>query len=84
MEGGPDARVRYSCGSCRHFDNAPASFERAFPGLLSFSSGSASVRGQDGICLLHERLVSARSGCKQHDTAKWSGPRPLLGPRPTE
>jgi hypothetical protein len=64
-----DARLTDSCGSCRHFDNSPASFEQAFPGLVSFSSGSASVRGQDGICVLHERLVAARSGCKQHNPA---------------
>jgi hypothetical protein len=60
---------RHSCGSCKHFDASPAGFEQALPGLLSFSSGSASVRAQDGICLLHERLVSARSGCKQYGSA---------------
>jgi hypothetical protein len=41
-------------------------FERAFPGLASFGSGNASVRDEDGICRLHLRHLSTRSGCEHH------------------
>jgi hypothetical protein len=58
-----------TCGSCRHFDNTPASFEREFPGLPSFGSADASVRDEDGICRLHDRHLSARSSCEQHAAA---------------
>jgi hypothetical protein len=52
--------------TCRHFENAPHRMERALPGLATLSSGAASVRDADGICLLHERYLSARSSCAQH------------------
>jgi hypothetical protein len=55
------------CRTCRHFDNAPDSFEHAFPGLTSFSSGNASVRDEDGVCRLHERHVSQDSGCGRYE-----------------
>jgi hypothetical protein len=58
-----------TCGSCRHFDNTPATFEREFPGLPSFGSGNASVRDDDGICRLHDRHLSTRSSCEHHATA---------------
>jgi len=51
------------CGACRHFRNDARYLETAFPGLTSLSSAFASVRGDDGICLHHERYLSARSGC---------------------
>jgi hypothetical protein len=62
----PEAKLRKTCNGCVHFDNSPGTFEQAFPGLTSFSSASASVRDQDGICLLHERLVAPRSRCQQY------------------
>lgn len=59
-----DARC---CRTCRHFDNEPSSFERAFPGLTSFSSGRASVRDEDGVCRLHERHVTQHSACERYE-----------------
>jgi hypothetical protein len=55
-----------SCGTCRHFDNTAETFERALPGVVSFGSGSASVRDEDGICRLHDRHLSARSSCERY------------------
>jgi hypothetical protein len=54
------------CRSCDHFGNDPAYLESAIKGLMTFSSGYASVMADDGICRRHDRYVSARSSCKQH------------------
>jgi hypothetical protein len=55
------------CGFCRHFQNAPSVIEAAFPGLTAMSSGSASVRAQDGLCALHDRYLSFRDSCNDFD-----------------
>jgi hypothetical protein len=51
------------CAACVHFRNDPDYLETAFKGLTSLSSGYGSVRGDDGICTLHDRYLSARSSC---------------------
>jgi hypothetical protein len=57
------------CGSCRHFRNDPAYLEAAIPGLSSLSSGAASVRADDGLCLLRDRYLSARASCARFAAA---------------
>jgi hypothetical protein len=54
------------CASCVHFRNDPAFLETAFKGLTSLSSGYGSTRGDDGICLKHDRYLSARASCGQY------------------
>ncbi|HZQ14812.1 MAG TPA: hypothetical protein VFB31_18550 [Pseudolabrys sp.] len=56
-------QTRGECRSCRHFRNDAAFIEQTFGGLTSLSSGYGSVRSDDGICLHHERYLSARSSC---------------------
>jgi hypothetical protein len=56
-------RVQSECRSCRHFRNDAAYLEAAFAGLTSLSSAFGSVRSDDGICLRHDRYLSARSSC---------------------
>jgi hypothetical protein len=51
------------CGNCGYFRNDRAYLEAAIPGLTSMSSGDASVRADDGICLRHDRYLSARASC---------------------
>jgi len=51
------------CRACRHFRNDARFLETALPGLTSLSSGFGSVRSDDGICLRHDRYLSARSTC---------------------
>ena len=51
------------CGNCSAFRNDRAYLEAAMPGLTSMSSGDASVRADDGICLRHDRYLSARASC---------------------
>ena len=61
-----------SCVSCCHFRNQPEYLERAIPGLSSMSSAYASVRGEDGICVKHDRYLSARSHCADYAEIKIS------------
>jgi hypothetical protein len=56
-------QTRRQCRNCRHFHNDPKYLETAFKGLTSLSSGYASVRSDDGICVRHDRYLSARSSC---------------------
>jgi hypothetical protein len=62
------------CSTCRHFDNAPHGIEAALPGLSSLSSAYAAVRGEDGICRIHDRYLAATSRCGHHAELM----RPLL------
>lgn len=57
------------CATCRHFDNAPASLEAAFPNLAAMSSGYGSVRSHDGICGALGLYLPATDGCEQHAAA---------------
>jgi hypothetical protein len=51
------------CGSCAHFRNDPAYLEMLLGGLSCLSSAYASVRGDDGHCLCHDRYLGAGSHC---------------------
>ena len=51
------------CGACAHFRNDPAYLEALFPGLTSLASADASVRGDDGHCLRHDRYLGAGACC---------------------
>jgi hypothetical protein len=53
------------CLHCRHFRNTPAYLEGVFEGLTSLSSGYASVRKDDGVCLEHEVYLSAMASCER-------------------
>jgi len=61
--------VQNECRSCRHFRNDAAYLETAFAGLTSLSSAFGSVRSDDGICLRHDRYLSARSFCSDFSPA---------------
>jgi len=51
------------CEPCAHFCDDPADLERELPGLAALSSGHASVRAQDGLCLRHDLLINGRRRC---------------------
>ena len=57
------ATSRRCCGRCIFFDNSPATIEAAFPGLSTMSSGSASVKAQDGLCNKHDLYLSFHDVC---------------------
>jgi hypothetical protein len=52
-----------NCADCTHFINEPARIEALIPGLTSMGSARASVRADDGICAVHDLMVSARDSC---------------------
>lgn len=54
------------CGHCAHFCNDPEALEQIFAGLKIMSSGHASVRGQDGLCTLHDRYRPWRDVCPSY------------------
>jgi len=64
-----DANPQQQCLSCVHFHNDAKFLESVFSGLTSLSSGFASVRADDGICLRHDRYLSARSSCSAFSPA---------------
>jgi hypothetical protein len=51
------------CGYCAHFRDDPGYLEAAIAGLSSLGSANASARADDGLCLRHDRYLSARAGC---------------------
>jgi hypothetical protein len=51
------------CRACAHFRNSPAFLESVFPGMTAMSSAWGSTRAEDGICLKHDRYLSADFGC---------------------
>jgi len=57
------------CRFCTWFRNDPAFFEQEFAGLSSLSSAYASVRGEDGLCLRHDRYLSAHASCADFSPA---------------
>jgi hypothetical protein len=63
-------QTQKTCKVCAHFKNAPAYLERVIPGLNSMSSGYASVRRDDGICVLHDIYLAAHSSCEAFTEAK--------------
>jgi len=64
------AHPQQHCFACVHFRNDAKFLEAAFGGLTSLSSGFGSVRGDDGICLHHDRYLSARSSCSEFTPAR--------------
>jgi hypothetical protein len=55
--------TKRECRSCRHFRNDAQYLETVFRGLTSLSSGAGSARADDGVCLRHDRYLSARASC---------------------
>jgi hypothetical protein len=52
-----------TCRACVHFRNDPAYLEAIFRGLNVMSSAWASVIADDGVCLRHDRYLSAEASC---------------------
>ena len=67
------ATSQQHCLACVHFRNDAKFLEAAFSGLTSLSSGFGSVRADDGICLRHDRYLSAWSFCAEFSPARKNG-----------
>ena len=57
------------CIYCSHFRNSPTYMEQVYKGLNTLSSGHASVRKDDGICLKNDVYLSAKDWCKSFERA---------------
>jgi len=57
------------CIHCTHFRNSPAYMEKVFKGMNTMSSGFASVRMDDGICLKNDEYLSAYDWCDKFEKA---------------
>ena len=55
------------CIYCAHFRNSPDYLEQEIKGLNTLSSGYASVRKDDGICLKNGVYLSARDWCEKFE-----------------
>jgi hypothetical protein len=54
-----------TCRACRHFENEPSRLEAMIPGLTAMGSAHASVRADDGICMVLDRMMTARDSCSR-------------------
>ncbi len=63
------ARACNTCRACVHFRNDPAYIESVFQGLNVMSSAWASVKVDDGLCLRHDRYLSADAFCPDFTAA---------------
>jgi hypothetical protein len=57
------------CRNCAHFRNDAHYLESVLKGLTSLSSGFGSTRGEDGLCLRHDRFAAASSSCGMFEPA---------------
>ena len=55
------------CINCTHFRNTPDYLESVFKGMNTMSSGHASVRKDDGICLENDVYLSASDWCDKFE-----------------
>jgi hypothetical protein len=68
----PAAAAR-RCAACTHFRNDDGYLEAVFVGLTSLSSARGSTRADDGICLRHDRYLSARATCADFSPGRAAG-----------
>lgn len=57
-----------TCSGCIHFMTDPDQVECQFGGLAILSSAYASVHGDDGLCLQHNRMINGRCRCDAFET----------------
>ena len=55
------------CQDCRHSVMSPDDLEAVVPGLNILSSAYGSVRGETGLCRLHDEFVTAGSTCAEFE-----------------
>jgi len=62
-------KTRAKCINCKYFRNDPAWLEDSIPGLKVMSSGMASVKADDGICLRRNVYLAAYYRCQHFSAA---------------
>lgn len=54
-----------TCGHCRHFMDDPALIERTLVGLTILSSAGGDSWGDQGLCAIHEQMLTPHMTCAQ-------------------
>ncbi len=67
MKTQPEKAIQNVCINCKQFRNSPGYLESVFKGMTTFGSGHASVRKDDGICLVNDEYLSADSWCDKFE-----------------
>lgn len=61
------------CGSCVHFRNDPASLKTVLAGVTGCDPACGSIPADNGLCVLHDRCLTARSWCARYEKADGAG-----------
>jgi hypothetical protein len=61
------------CERCAHLIGDAAAFEAALPGILILSSGQGESRGDQGLCRIHQRLVTREMTCDRFERRAMAG-----------
>ena len=62
-----------TCKSCRYFLDDSEVLERWFTGLTILSSAYGDTWGDQGVCLVHERLLTPTSSCSRYEPGRTDG-----------
>ena len=61
------------CANCREFVDDPRRIERELPGIGILNSAQGDGLGNQGLCSLHQQLVTPNLTCSAFDTGQGSG-----------
>jgi len=60
------------CANCREFVDDPVRIEAELPGITILSSAYGDTRGDQGLCSLHQQLVTPGLTCSAFSPARGS------------
>jgi hypothetical protein len=63
MSGAQHRTGERTCAGCEYLICDPVEFEDALPGILILSSGHGESRGDQGLCRVHQRLLTPGMTC---------------------
>lgn len=56
--------MKHTCRDCKFFCNDPAWLEREFPGMNALSSAYSTIRGEAGVCMMHDIYLAPVISCR--------------------
>lgn len=60
--------AQVACMNCKHFRNSPQYLESVIKGMSCMSSGHASIKKDDGICLVNDVYLQAEDWCDKFES----------------
>jgi hypothetical protein len=58
------------CGTCSQFIDDAQELERRLPGILILSSAHGDARGDQGLCCIHERMLTPGLTCSRWEARR--------------